>query len=141
MITYNGTIKDGKLVIPHKERLYKELQAYEGKQVILTISKRKKDRSSPQNRFYWGVCVNMVLKGLIDAGWNASEIDADITHDLLKSKFLQKEVINVTTGETILLNNSTKKLTTTEFMDYIAEIQQWAATYLNLFIPDPNEVL
>lgn len=141
MLSYNATVTNGKLVIVHKERLLKELQSFEGKALVISIEKRKKNRSSPQNRFYWSVCVQLVLKGLIDAGWNASEVDTETVHDYLKAKFLKKEVVNTNTGEIIELNASTKKLSTVEFMDYIASIQQWAAEYLGLFIPSPNEMI
>ena len=37
--------------------------------------------------------------------------------------------------------NGAGKTTTVEMMDYIAAIQQWAAEYLSIEIPDPGEQL
>ena len=37
------------------------------------------------------------------------------------------------------MTKSTAELTTTQMMDYVSEIQQFAAEYLNVIIPDPNE--
>lgn len=39
------------------------------------------------------------------------------------------------------IQSSTAKQNTVEMMDYIAEIQMWAAEYLNITIPDPGEQL
>ena len=80
----------------------------------------------------------MVREGLIDVGYKISKEE---THDFLKHKFLVKELVNEETGEILKSIGSTSDLTTSEFMDFIAEIQQWAAEFLGINIPDPGEAI
>jgi len=49
------------------------------------------------------------------------------------------ETANEKTGEVITSIRATSSLTTSEMMDFIADIQQWSAETLELYIPDPNE--
>ena len=42
-------------------------------------------------------------------------------------------------GEVHELGYSTANLSTSEMMDYIAQVQQFAAEFLNTVIPDPGE--
>jgi len=42
-------------------------------------------------------------------------------------------------GQELQLPPSTRKQNTIEMLDYIAEIQMWAAEFLNIVIPDPGE--
>lgn len=77
-------------------------------------------------------------QALKDAGWQFGIAE---THDLMKAKFLKVEKVNEKTGEIITSIGTTTSITTTEMMDYIASIQQWAAEFLNIDIPDPGEQL
>jgi hypothetical protein len=105
----------------------------------LVSIKLKNSRSLPQNAFYWAVVVPMVKKGFQDIGYN--EVTSDnITHEILKAKFLRTE-IGQETGYPVEVIRSTAELTTVEFMEYIANIQQFAAEFLNVIIPDPNQQL
>lgn len=78
----------------------------------------------------------MVREGLIDVGYKVSIAE---THDFLKSKFLIKELVNEDSGEILQSVGSTSTLTTSQFMDLIAEIQQWGSEFLNIIIPDPGK--
>ena len=44
-------------------------------------------------------------------------------------------------GEKIPITKSTTELSTVEFEDYVAKIRMWAASFLSLIIPLPNEIL
>ena len=57
----------------------------------------------------------------------------------MKYQFLKMETANEKTGEVITSIRATSSLTTSEMMDFIADIQQWSAETLELYIPDPNE--
>lgn len=88
-------------------------------------------------RYYFKVVVNRVMHGLYDVGYNLSPPQ---THEHLKNAFLRVYNLNEETWEYETETGSTRALTNAEFKTYIAEIQQWAAEYLNVYIPDPNEV-
>ena len=136
-LKYTGRVDNGKLTIINRKGLIKDLASYfEGKKVTIIIEKYRKNRSNEQNSYYWGVVVEAVKIGLNDVGY---KMNSEATHELIKYKFLQKELINEETGEILKTIGSTTELSTSEFMDLLAQIQQWAAEYLNIIIPDPNE--
>lgn len=144
-LTYQGSVKDGTIKLP--QRLRKEVAgAFDGKQIEVTFKRKRKRRSNQQNAYYWGVMIPAIVEAMIDLGndalqtGNTEHIDA--VHYFLKKKFLTNgtEVFGVD-SDCIQLVGSTTLCTTTEFMEYIGKIQQWAAEFLNIYIPDPNEQL
>ena len=139
-LIYNGEVKNGKFhIFRRAEFLEDVLRMFNGKTVVISVEKKKKTRSLPQNSFYWGVVVPMVRQGLLDVGYRVS---IEETHETLKEKFIRKEIVNEDTGEVLTeISKHTWELSTSEFMDYLAEIQQWAAEYLDIVIPDPGEEL
>lgn len=93
-------------------------------------------RSLPQNSFYWGIVIPFVQDGLKHLG---HDITKEETHEFLKSKFNYYEIVNENTGECVSIPKSTKRLSKIEFGEYIAKIQQFAAEFLNIVIPDANQ--
>lgn len=124
---------EGALLMPDRAMLTDWLHSNKGKAVILEIKVRRKQRSNDQNAYMWGVVVPIVCGGLRHLGHDVDEQD---THEFLKARFNSKKIVNID-GVVEELPTSTTKLTTSEMMDYIARIQQWAAEYLGLVIPDP----
>jgi len=135
-LLYQGEVREDGLHIYHRKDFEKSILNFLGKKVNIIIEQKKKKRSIEQNAYYWGVVVPLVKLGLTDVGY---KIDKEETHDFLKSQFLKKELINEKTGEILKTVGSTQNLSTSDFMDFIAEIQQWASEFLNVYIPDPNE--
>lgn len=129
----DGTITDFK-----KKEIGKVLRDLAGKRISISISRKYNQRSNQQNRFFHGVVIPIIQDGLIEAGWNEAK-SAEWTKDFIKMNCLVKEFTNDETGEVIKSIGKTSELTTSEFMDMIAEIQQWAAEYLNVNVPDPGE--
>lgn len=140
-LTYNARSLNGSLKIQNRFQLVQDLQNLEGKDLVLTIERKKKKRSGPQNRYYWSVVVPIVRSGLIDAGWEREKIaGSEQVHELLKHLFCKKvELINENTGEVIEMPPTTTSLTTTDMMEYIEDIQRWSAEFLGVIIPDPGE--
>lgn len=136
-ITYFGHVDDGMLKIRQRRQFDDDLRMFNGKDVEITVKIKRSKRSISQNNYYWGCVINFVRNGLVDAGYNGITIKQ--THGYLKDKFLRKELVNEKTGEIMTTIGSSKELTKSEFMEYIAEIQQFAAEYLNVVIPDPGE--
>lgn len=137
-ITAFALVQDQTLAFRSYGKLQTELLALEGKEVEVSIRKKRAYRSSPQNRYYHG-CVIPALRYAMEAkGYIVSKEDV---HELLKYKFLKGELISISTGEVIPTIGSTTKLTKSDFMDYITQIQAYAAAEYDCIIPEPNENL
>lgn len=92
-------------------------------------------RSNPQNRYYFGLVIPLIQKGIKDLG---TELTKEEVHDFLKSKFNLIEVVNKNTGEYELFPQSTTRLTKETFSEFIEKIQRWSAEFLSMEIPDPG---
>jgi hypothetical protein len=123
---HHGTIKNGKLIIYNQERWQKDLNYFEDKPIEVTISRKKVNRSNEQNRYYWGVVLNLIEE---ETGQNSHEL-----HEIFRNNFLDYE------ENGLKRSKSTTELTTIEFMEYLTKIIRWAFDFLNLDIPSPNEV-
>ena len=123
---HHGKVRKGKF-IPHDIPSFKLAFAkLEGKDVEVTVAQRKKHRSNEQNSYYWGVVIELISA---ETGFTPQE-----AHDAMRVKFLSDM-----SGDMPRIR-STTELTTVEFMDYIAQIQQFASEFLGIFIPDPDSV-
>lgn len=130
MKTAYFSIKNGQLA--NKYSVKKAFDLPDGS-YELKITKRSK-RSLSQNAYYWGVVVQLVHQGLRDMG---NDVSLQETHNFLKAKFNYKEIVNTATGLVLEIPRSTSDLKKDEFALYIEDIQQFAAEYLNVFIPNP----
>ena len=140
-LQYNAKAVGGALKISNRRGLVQDLERLEGKELVVTIERKKKKRSNSQNAYMWGCVIPIVRQGLIDAGWEREKVNsAEVVHELLKDMFCpREEVINENTGEVMRLPATTTNITTTQMMEYIADIQRWGAEFLGINIPDPNE--
>lgn len=115
------------------------IKYFNDKDVIITFSKPKKSRSNNQNRFYWGVVLPLVQNGLLDATGELRSVD-NIHYKILLPLFAPlNEIVNKDTGECISERLTSSEMTTTQFMEYIMEVQKWSAEFLSIDIPNPNE--
>lgn len=138
-IKYQAIVKpDGNLRIYDKQNFMKEVALLAGKDVYISVEKMQRNRSNNQNCYYWGVVIKLCRAGLIDIGYRVSQ---EQTHDFLKSNFATKEIVNEDSGEILRSVGSTTEMNTMEFSNFIEYIQQWAAEYLGVVIPSPNEEL
>jgi len=95
-----------------------------GQDIEIRLTKRKKDRTSAANRYYWGVIIPMLAEF---CGMTREE-----THDALKHKLLIDR-----TDEGLPRVRSTCSLTTEEFSRYLDGCIQLAGE-IGLIIPDPK---
>lgn len=102
-----------------------------------TIKKVRKPRTLDQNAWLWGCIYPMMLDGLIDAGWEFTDIEQ--VHEFFKSQFTVDKVINKYTGEIIEFPSSTSKMDTVVFTTYCEKLREYSNEYLNIDIPDPNK--
>ncbi|SFW16594.1 hypothetical protein [Chitinophaga sancti] len=128
-------IENGKIANPAAIR--KQFNELRDGMYLVKVSPRKV-RSLSQNAYYWAVVCGMVRDGLRDAGYDDVLTDED-AHEVMKHLFLKKDIVNKKTDESIPSTRSTTELTTFEFSNYIEQIITWAAQYLNIVIPYPNE--
>lgn len=131
-------VKNGSLT--RNRNLIKDaIATFEGKQIVIKIEKFKKKRSTQQNRFYYGIVIPIVQNCLKEAGHIMTN---ESTHDLIKLKFLKETLfVNETTGELIERIKSTTELSTSQFMDLLAEINNFTFEYFGVSLPSPNDDL
>ena len=137
-LTYTGKVLDSGEIKVHRAKEMRQLIAYNfaGKDIEITIQRKRRRRTVQMNSYYWGVMVPLVASGLQDAGYR---VDRESTHEFLKSTFNKKEIVNEDTGEILHTIGSTSQMSTVEMMEYFAEITQWSAEFLNIEIPLPGE--
>lgn len=131
-------IENGTLKFKQRSTVLSDIAQMRDGEYVMTIERKRRKRSLMQNSYYWGVVVPLVKEGLLDVGYRMT---TEAVHEFLKGQFAIIEVVNERTGEVLKSIGSTSEMTTSKMMDYFAEITQWAAEYLNVQIPQPNEQL
>jgi hypothetical protein len=99
-----------------------------GRRLVLVVKERQ--RTTPQNRRYWGkgVLAQIAEQAVV----NGKQYDAETWHELFKRMFIGvKELPN---GE--IVGMSSKELSTTEFSDFCAKVEAYAATELGVTFYD-----
>ena len=126
----HAKVEDGKLIFFDPEKFRRLLESLSGP-IELVFRKVKSPRSSQQNRYYWGVIVKILADEL---GYSPEDV-----HFALRMRFLAPPE-GQKGKESLVLPKSTTALSTKEFEGYQEEIRRWAAEFLGISIPDPNEV-
>lgn len=134
--SFLAKVKDGELIISRKSDYKEFLSELEGKECSVSISKQRTERSISQNSAWWGVVIPMAREGLKQQGWRLSKEEV---HEMILSMFSFEEKINENTGEVQKFRRGSSELSTVEFCELYAQTQQWAAEYLGVNIPSPNE--
>lgn len=93
-----------------------------------------KQRSTPQNKYYWSVVVGLLSE---HTGFTREEM-----HEVLKRKFLSEikmlPLKNKTWQEAEYSRSSTD-LDTKSFEEFLCQVRVWASAELGVWIPSPNE--
>lgn len=114
------------------------LSAFNGKTVKITIKELKRGRSNSQNRFYHGVVVPIIVELLREYG---NDADCDIAHEFLKVSFMPPEGSKrVRVGKVIVESQSTTRLSTVAFEEFLERIRVFAAEH-GYQIPYPQEYI
>lgn len=103
-----------------------EFAAGENCKFVLEINKSKNKRSLNQNKYYWGVVIQIFSD-------HTGHIPEEC-HQWLTEKFLQY------TNNGRQFTKSTKQLDTKEFEEYTEKCRQYLWHEFELHIPLPNEV-
>lgn len=149
-LNYFGKVNDGKLHIVHRNRFDSDLHFLEGKEVSITVKKKRKTRSNAQNAFYW-LLIGLIVERLNELGHQIKLADGqewmrevllktnkDLIHANFKDLFIENIEVDTETGEITKKHKSTRTMTTTEFMEYLEPIYQYAAEKLSLVLPTPD---
>lgn len=134
-IVANGYIYAGTLKVHQPKAYAAALRKWKDGEVSIRIEKRHAKRSLQANAWYWSQVVGLVAE---HTGYTADEV-----HEFYKAKFLPRtmnfqngngEIVAefVTGGTTTVLNK-------VEFYEYCEQIREWAATTLDVTIPNPGE--
>lgn len=126
---------DGRIPGSVLQRLVEAVAKAGGKALVLTLKEQKKRRSLNQNAYYWGVMVRDITKAFREAG---NDMDEQEIHEYLKKEVGKLSRIAVLPdGEVVTIPGSTKRLTTSEFCDYVAKVTAWAAG-MQIMIEPPS---
>lgn len=138
MIELSGHIDENGVAKIHNN---KELSAWflkhAGKDFKIKVERKFKKRSNSQNAYYFGCVIPLINERLRELGNEFSNQDV---HEAMKSKFCVGEIVNEN-GVQEEFVRSTATLRTVEFMEYLDKITVWAAQFLGITIPLPNEAI
>lgn len=129
-------VKDGR---PNNaKKLNEAFKSFEGKDVIVTIEKRKSKRSEQQNKYYWA-CVIEDERACIREHWG-DIFSKDDMHFFNKLYFFGDEKVIESTGDIIRVPKSSIT-TKSDFSEAIEKIKQFFLLQFNYRIREPNEEL
>lgn len=104
------------------------------REVRVTVRRAARRRSDHQNRYYWGVVLPALAKGIEET--QGYKFDIELAHEFVKRRFWS-ETGKVVNGYYVGFTTTTT--TTTLWEEKMEEIRRFAADYFNINIPEPNE--
>lgn len=133
-LSFHGTVKNHRFIADEPKEFARSFWEHEDKRVTVSVGRFQKDRSLKENRYYWGVVVEMIASNTGN--------DKDVIHEFLKAQFLKFVKYLAINGEMIeyTYNESTTVLSTVRFEQFLEECRVWALEKLSITIPLPNEV-
>ena len=134
--TITTEVKNSKLT-RNRKLIMDVIASFEGKVIEITIQKKRKQRSNPQNRFYWGVIIP-IWRNLLLNEWGEVHTN-ESTHEFLKMNFGYNERVDESTGEIFRSPRSTTENSTVEMEEYHEVLRQKAFEMFEAVIPLPNE--
>lgn len=135
MIEALAYIKQGRLTIEDRKRLIDLVLAAKDGQYRLTLSRDYSIRSIAENAYYWGVVIAAFIAGYKET--QGETISAEAAHELLKIACNGKTLF--LGGEFVTIGQSTAKLVTVEYENYLERCRYWIAQYFGIEVKLPNE--
>ena len=127
---FEGKIKNGKLILREKKGFRIWLDGLEGQEVQAIIRRPQRIRSQNENKYYWGIVVEMIS--------NETGQDKETIHNVLKDLFLKERIFLKNKEYEVI--KSTAELTTIQFEEFLRQCRQWASMELGIYVPEPNEI-
>lgn len=130
---FRGEIKDNKLHLKEREKYQKWIEKLEGKEVFVTVEKKKLIRSLSQNALYH-LWVRVIAE---DRGYEEPE---EVCYALKKLLMPEKwgEIKDIL-GQVIPVIPSTKDLDSGEMMEFVTKVQFWSAKE-GIILPNPDDL-
>ena len=125
----NGNLKRNRNLI--KEAI----QSFEGKEIEITIQKKRKLRSNPQNKYYFGVIVP-IFQNCIKVEWGEI-LSIEEVHNFLKTNCNYEEKVS-DDGLIVRTIKSTTENTTVDQENFHSLCRTLANDFFNTEIPLPN---
>lgn len=128
----------------NRKQIEQAVKHFDGKDVVVTIERKRSKRSIEQNAYLWGVCYAVLSSAFRDAGCPLSTQDVHIAMRLKVAEedreLIFEDVVNKDTGEILTSRmRSTTEYTKSEFADYIMYLHKIAAEMFGVVITDPDE--
>lgn len=128
-------VKDGRLFIQNRRAFDQRIARFDDRWILeVTVKRLRATRSQQQNRYWWGVCVDLVSE---HTGYSPEEV-----HEIAKQLFIPKRLaIADGNGEIhgeFVIGGSTRQMNTLQFSEFTERFKQWAAETLDVVIPDPE---
>lgn len=121
----------------NRNKIIDAIRCFEGKDIEITIKRKRKTRTTPQNAYMWGVIIPLT-EDAIKKEWG--EVwSKDKVHEFYKNMFLFHEKINEETGEVVRVPKSTTENTTVEQDEYHSQCREFLKEWFNVDCPLPNE--
>lgn len=121
------TIKNGQVKVQNQEKRMHFIRSLADGEYEEIIRKPRKPRSNEQNRYLHGVIFKMIADEVGDS--------LDEVKSAMKNKFLKYQ----TSGGLEAIRD-TSDLSTVELEDFNEKCRRWAAEFLHIYIPNPNEI-
>lgn len=126
---FTGFVRtDGKLRLDDRESFREHVATLAGQPVELSIRRKRSQRSTKANSYYWGVIVKLLAE---HCGYDAQDM-----HEALAMKFLRIEDCPITG---VPRRKRTPHTDSQEFADYVDACIRLAAE-LGVVIPEPHAV-
>ena len=132
----NSKVVNGKCAT-NKGSISKAFEQFEGKEITITIERKRRKRSNEQNAYLWCCIYPLIKQGFYETCGETFTINE--VHEIMKLKFNFIELTNESTGEVITAPKSTTKNTKFEQEQYHEQCRQFALEWFNIAIPLPNE--
>jgi hypothetical protein len=130
---------EGGKVQRNKKAIRDAFAHFEGKEITVSVERKKKVRSDAQNKYYWSTVVTY-WKQLIEEE-HGEFLTASEVHEFLKANFNPIELMNQDTGEVLRLGKSTTENSTIEMEEFMERCRRGALEFFGAVIPLPNEQL
>ena len=125
-----GKVVDGELQGISWKSITQELPYFNDLAVELIIRRKKKHRSTQQNRVQWWYIQEIKKR----TGYTTQEV-----YGILCKEFLTVTVVNEDTGNIFERVRGTSELSTIEHAEFTENIRRFAAEQFDLYLPEPNE--